>query len=278
MYKIKFSIFILAALWLAACKPDRDDEFTLGDAPGAPTFTVEPVAGDPNKIVITDLTTGSFQRLWDLPGGNPKNSAKAQDTVYYSKKGEYTITLYTSMEDGSGTASASKKITIEQDGVPDCTPKTALLTGDCESPGKSWKFSRAAGAVKVGPTFDDFSWYSSPVDGLQNVQYDTRFWFKFEGQVYENRCNGLAVNPWNGYAVEPYEPGIGDFVYQEGTGIGGADQIILPDNQFIGVRDADNVLTIVKLSATELVVRTRICNASGVPNAEGWFELHFEKA
>lgn len=268
-------ILIFFALLVLSCEPVRDDDIQLPATSGTPEFSLSFVAGDSNRVILTDLTAGGFQRLWDLPGGAPKSSVRTLDTVTYAKAGEYTITLFVSKADGSGTVSASRKVTIASDATLACGPKMALLTGDCGPGGKCWAFSRAAGAVKVGPTYDDFQWYTSPADGLQAEQYDDRFCFTFEGQVYKNNNNGASVNPWNGYAPEEYDPGTGEFTFLEGTGVGGRDQIILPDNQFIGVWDADNILDVVKLTATELVVRARQRMQNGTPNAEGWFELHF---
>lgn len=65
------------------------------------------VEGDSNRVVIKDLSDGNFQRVWDLPDVDRKNSIKAIDTVFY-EKGAYTITLFVSKTDGSGTPSASK--------------------------------------------------------------------------------------------------------------------------------------------------------------------------
>ena len=231
--------------------------------------------GDPNRWVVKDLSEGSFQRLWDMPKGTPKTSALAIDTVFYSKAGDYTITLYVSAEDGGGSALAKKTITVTSDAIPDCTPQMGFLTGDCEGAGKGWTMSRAAGAVKVGPTYDDYSWFTSTANGLQDAQYDDVFWFKFEGGVFENRNNGASVDPWNGYAIVPYTPGTSSFTLLEGSGISGRDQLILEDDQFMGVWDCDNVLDIVQLNATDLVVRGRIRQQNGEPAAEGWFELHF---
>ncbi|MBL7808815.1 MAG: hypothetical protein JNN28_13425 [Saprospiraceae bacterium] len=274
MQKI-LSIITLLAILAFGCKPEQGDEYSLDTLPGAPQFSVEFVAGDSNRVVIKDLTTGSFQRLWDLPGGTPKSSVKAIDTILFTAKGDYEITLYVSQKDGSGTSAASWQINIANDAALVCTPKMALLTGDCGPAGKCWTLSHAAGAVKVGPTYDDYSWYTSPVDGLQNDQYDDGFCFTFEGQVFQNRNNGQSVNPWNGYQPEPLDPGVGDFVFQEGTGILGRDQILLPDNQFMGVWDCDNLLDVVKLTATELVVRGRQRAQNGTPLTQGWFELTF---
>ena len=272
----KILLFIaFSGLLFVACKPERDDDIQLPASPAAPAFSVEMVAGDSNRVVIKDLSDGNFQRLWDLPGGTPKTSTKALDTVLFSKAGEYTITLFVSKTDGSGTPSDSKKVTIFIDAPLSCSPKLAMLTGDCAPQGKCWTLTHAAGAVKVGPTYDDFSWFTSPQDGLQAAQYDDGFCFTFANLVFRNKNNGASVNPWNGYQAEAYSPPPGDFTFLEGTGISGRDQIILPDDQFVGVWDCDNLLDIVKLTATELVVRGRQREQNGAPKAEGWFELHF---
>lgn len=274
MKKTIFLIALIAAV-IPACLPDRDDEHTLPPAAEAPQFSAEILAGDSNRVVVKDLSTGNFQRVWDFPGGAPKNSTKAIDTVFYDKKGEYTITLFVTKTDGSGSPSATKKVTIANDAPVTCTPKMAMLTGDCNPAGKCWTFSRAAGAVKVGPTYDDFSWYTSPENGLQNEQYDDGFCFTFENTVFQYRNNGATVNPWNGYQPQPLDPGIASFEFLLGTGISGRDQILLPDNQFMGVWDCDNLLDVVKLTADELIVRGRQRAQDGTPLAQGWFELHF---
>ncbi len=266
------ALFVLA---MVACKPNRDDEIQLPPTPDAPNFSVEMVAGDSNRVVIRDLSSGNFQRLWDLPGGTPKNSAKAVDTIFYPKIGEYFITLFVSKTDGSGTPSASKKVTILKDAPLSCSPKLALLTGDCAPAGKCWTLPHDAGAVKVGPTYDDFSWYTSPADGLQAAQYDDGFCFTFEKLVFENKNNGASIDPWNGYSVKPYNAGMSNFEFREGTGTLGRDQILLPDDQFMGVWDCDNVLDVVKLTKNELVVRGRQRAQNGAPLAQGWFELRF---
>ncbi|MBP6825124.1 MAG: PKD domain-containing protein [Saprospiraceae bacterium] len=275
MQKQLFIFIMLCGIWGAGCKPARDDENQLPGTPDAPEFSVEMLQGDSNRFVIKDLSAESFQRLWDLPGGTPKTSAKAIDTVFYSNAGEYSITLYVSRADGSGTPSATKKVSVISDAPLSCSPKLALLTGDCNPQGKCWTLSHEAGAVKVGPTYDDFSWYTSPVNGLQPEQYDDGFCFTFENLVFQNRNNSATVNPWDGYKAQAYDPGVGEYTFLEGTGISGRDQILLDDDQFMGVWDCDNVLDVVTLTATELVVRGRQREQNGTPKAEGWFELRF---
>lgn len=275
MYKKAFLLIGLAGISLVGCKPDRDDDIQLPAAPDAPNFSVEMVQGDSNRVVIKDLSEGNFQRLWDLPGGTPKNSTKAIDTVFYNKIGDYKITLYVSKTDGSGSPSATKTVNILKDAPLTCSPKLALLTGDCDPAGKCWTLSHDAGSVKVGPTYDDYSWYTSPVNGLQDSQYDDGFCFTFENLVFQNKNNGGSVDPWDGYQTKSYDPGVSDFVFLEGTGISGRDQIILQDDQFMGVWDCDNVLDVTKLTATELIVRGKQREKNGTPKTEGWFELKF---
>ncbi len=278
MHKSSYSLITVIAtisvVLFTACAPDRDDDFHIGPSPSAPQFTAEVLASDSNLVVVKNLSEGNFQVLWDLPGAIPKTSGKNIDTVLYTDKGDYTITLFVSKADGTGTVSASKQISILRDKPLECSPKLALLT-NCGSGGKCWTFTTAPGAVKVGPNYGDFSWYTSPENGLQDVQYDDVYCFTFLHFVFQYNNNGQSVNPWNGYAAEDYDPGISEFQFLEGTGMDGRDQIILPDNQFMGTWDTDNVMDVVSLTEHELILRARIRAQDGTPAAEGWFELTF---
>lgn len=268
-------IFGFILVLVSQCTPQRVDDEDLTGTPAAPVMSVEYVAGDSNSVVIRDLSTTGFQRIWDLPSGNPKTSSLVLDTVRYDKKGTYNITLYVSQKDGSGTSFVRRQVVIPKDAPVRCSPKMALLTGDCGVGGKCWTLSKEAGAVKVGPTYDDFSWFTSPVNGLQKEQYDDGFCFTFDKLIYENRNQGVSVNPWNGYKPEPYAPGVADFVFSEGSGTLGRDQIILADKQWMGVWDMYRVLDVVRLTATELVVRGRQRAQNGTALSQGWFELRF---
>ncbi len=268
-------IIAIMAIATTGCKPDRDDVFQLPDPAAAPEFTLEMLPGDSNRVIVKDLSEGNFQRHWDFAGGQPKTSNKAVDTVFYDAKGSYNITLFVSKTDGSGTPSVAKGVTIVKDAPLVCTPKMALLTGDCTPAGKCWTLTHAAGAVKVGPTYDDYSWFTSADGALQNEQYDDGFCFTFENLVYQNRNNGASVNPWDGYQAQPLATGLSDFELILGTGILGRDQILLKDDQWMGVWDCDNLLDVVKLTATELVVRGRQRAQDGAPLVQGWFELRF---
>ena len=79
--------------------------------------------------------------------------------------------------------------------------------------------------------------------------------------------NGASVNPWMDTKPYPWSRRIKSFVFSEGTGTGGKDQIIIPDEQFMGVWDADNVMDVIQLTETQLVVRTRLRAANGVQSS-----------
>lgn len=273
-YGVLFTITFIAIIFFG-CTPDRDDDFKLPAPPEDPAFTVGFVEGDSNRVVVTDLSSGQFQRLWNLPGGAPKISAEVSDTILYADAGQYLITLFVSSAEGGGVSSSSQSITIVKDAPVECNSKFSLLTGNCGPSGKCWTFTTAGGAVKVGPTYEDFSWYTSPEGGLQAAQYDDSYCFTFDDFTFENKNNGQSVNPWNGYQPENYNPGVAEFLFLEGTGIGGKDQIILPDDQFMGVWDCNNEMDVITLTENLLVIRGRLCGQDGVPAAEGWFELTF---
>lgn len=268
-------LLLLGGLLFWSCQPFEEDDINLGDLPAPPEFSVEILESDSNRVVIKDLSSGTFERLWDLPGGDPKTSGEAVDTILYRKAGTFNITLYVAAEGGNGTNFSRQQVTIAKDATLPCDPVISLLTGDCGTDGKCWTFSHVAGAVTVGPTYGSGEWFTSQADGLVPDQYDDQYCFFFEDLVFQYNNNGLTVNPWAGYVAEPLDLGPGDWIYSVGTGMNGADQIIIPDTHFMGVRDADNVMDVMILTEDELVVRARICGPDGVPAAQGWFELYF---
>jgi len=264
--------FLLA---LAACTPYEENDIALPAQPAAPTFSVEYMNGDSNSIIVTNLSTGFFDYTFDFPGGIPARSKRAVDTVFYTNAGDYVITLYGAGEGGGGVSKSSKVVSITKDAG--CDPMLSLLTGDCGSPGKCWTFTHAAEAIRVGPVPGSEEWYKSPVNGLQDAQYDDQYCFFFEGGRFEYNNNGFSVDPWNGYAAVPYTPPANlTWLISKGTGDGGLDQIILPAGTFIGTWDSGSVYDIASLTETELVLRSPIRNQDGTP-AQGWFEFTLVK-
>lgn len=93
---------------VSGCTPESSDK-ELGPLPTA-TFTAEPLADNPNKIVVSNTTPGGFLFEWIDDNGNKSKLEK--DTLSYFEQGEYTIqfTVFTN----GGYAKAAKKLTITQ--------------------------------------------------------------------------------------------------------------------------------------------------------------------
>jgi hypothetical protein len=259
-------LLVLSLVW--GCKPFQEDDVAVKPLTIVPSFSLQFVEGDSNRVVVTDNTVGNFDRLWKFEGGIPAASKKAVDTVYFTKAGNYAITLYASEEGGAGVANSSQQVTILVDAVAACDPFISLLTGECGENGRCWTFTQAAEAIRVGPTPGSSEWFVSTEGGLQDAQYDDRFCFYFEGQKFQYLNNGTTVDPFNGYAIVPYDPPTNlTWFISPGTGDGGKDQIVLPEGAFIGTWDSGPVYDIVSISDTELVLRSQITGGAG------WFEF-----
>jgi hypothetical protein len=274
-------LFLLLTLAFAGCDAYQDEDIELGAAPTTPEFSIEVSADDPNTIIVKDLSSGNFTRVWNFgenaDGQTPlkRTSTEATDTVTYLKAGDYTITLYVSTETGGGTAQNAKTVVIADDAVTGCSGVIALLTGDCLPGGRCWTFSQEAGAISVGPNPGDFSWFSSPAAGLVPEQYDDSYCFFLDGQVFDYQNSGSTINPFDGYQAQPFDnPADMTWIYSPGTGANGADQLILPVGSFVGVRDASNTADIITISETELVLRAKQVDINGDPTPQGWFEIY----
>lgn len=268
-------VFIIAILFIWACEPQKADDIDIGPLPEQPQLSLSFDENDPNRVIVEDNSTGFFNRLWVADGASPLTSTKQRDTFFYAKAGNYTITLHAAKIGGSGTSSTSQTITIDNDATVVCGPQIALLTGDCGSSGKCWKFSTVMGAITVGPTYGSGEWYRSPANGLVPEQMASSWCFHFEDASFEFINNGVTISPWDGYSAIPHDPTPGPWQLSIGTGMNGVDQILLTPGQFMGTWDSNNVLDIVLLTEDQLVVRARIVDQQGVPAAEGWFEFYF---
>ena len=266
-----FLTILGTSLLLWACQPFVDDDISLAPLPDAPQFNMTFVEQDSNRVVVTLQSGDFFSQLWSAPGGFPEISSKSSDTIFFRKAGTYTISVHVAALNGGGTATSSQQITINQDATIGCTDEITLLTGGCEDTSmKCWTFARIAGAVSVGPVPGSGEWFRSLVNGLQDAQYDDSFCFKFADSRFLYQNNGLTVDPWNGYQAVPYNPPTDHtWTLEPGAGENGELRIRLTEGSFMGVWDASNIYDVVRLTETELVVRTPFL-AGG-----GWFELYF---
>ncbi|MFK7980773.1 MAG: hypothetical protein AB8G86_12385 [Saprospiraceae bacterium] len=267
-----FSLLLFAVIiLLAACDPAIDEDIAIPALPAAPTLAIEVSADNPNIIIVKDLSTNSFSRVWDLPGGTPNKSSLAIDTILYTKAGNYTISLHAAAEGGGGTSFANQNIVIEEDAVVDCSEELVFLTGGCDNPvGKCWTFSQVAGAVSVGPIPGSTEWFTSLEGGLEAAQYDDSFCFSFEGAGFQYLNNGQTIDPFNGYAAVDFDPPTGlTYFLAAKAGDNGETRIVLPEGSFMGVMDSGPLYDIILLTENELVVRSQILNT------DGWFDLYF---
>ena len=65
----KIIVFLLMMITILSCDPQSEKDVTLGPLPGSPDFTVVFVPNDSNRVVVTDVSSDNFSRLW-ITGGN----------------------------------------------------------------------------------------------------------------------------------------------------------------------------------------------------------------
>lgn len=272
-------VFLLMA---QGCKPYEEEGI---DLPGAPTASFEwnfidavdslgQVIGiDSNRVFVSaNAVDGAFLHLWDF--GNGQTSDQTSDTAYYPQEGDYTISYSVHTAGGMGTA--SETLNIAQTLELPCEGNLALLTG-CDNQ-KAWKFSDEMGALSVGPDPYSTEWYTSPPAGLETFQNDDRYQFTEDG-VYLYNNNGSTMNPFEGYveteiAIDPTL-----YVFSEGTGTSGEDQILLSSFSetlcgFMGVWDSGPYYDIVELTEERLVIHGPIQTGDCQQDA-GWFTMIF---
>ncbi len=275
--------FAAVVLFMAqGCKPYEEEGIEL---PGAPSASFEwnfidavdslgQVVGiDSNRVFVTAAAVdGAFLHLWDF--GNGQTSDQTSDTAYYPQEGDYTISY--SVHTAGGMGSTSQALNIAQTLELPCEGNLALLTG-CDNQ-KAWKFSEEMGAISVGPDPYSTEWYTSPAAGLETFQNDDRYQFTEDGMYLYNN-NGSTMNPFEGYveteiAIDPTM-----YVFTEGTGTSGEDQISLSSFSetlcgFMGVWDSGPVYDIVELTEDRLVIHGPLQTGDCQP-AGGWFTMIF---
>ncbi|WP_235291305.1 PKD domain-containing protein [Portibacter lacus] len=267
MKKIIWSIVILTMTISCAKNIDYGLE---GDLPSKPDFTIEEVDGDPNSFVVTDLSSGSFTRLWEFQNGIPQTSKLVSDTVQFTKKGTYGIKLHVSSSDGSGTAVSSKEVIVEQD-IAGC--QFAMLNEDCST--KCWRLSGEPGSVVIGPTPFSSEWYSSP--DITDNQADDRWCFNEDGTLEYNN-GGASFSACQGYIdVDDFPiPAEINWSFSAGSGEQGLDRISI-DGIFMGVEDSGPTYDVFEISETKMVLLApnKPCDGTG---STGWFTLTFFSA
>lgn len=264
----KYYIYILSILAISACNEPTD--FSLdADPPAPPEFLIEPVSGDPNRFIITDVSEGNFSRVWSMEDGQPETSTLKSDTVFYNRMGEYEIKLFIASESGGGTAQNIKTVTVDAD-VLGC--QLDFLNEDCSM--KCWKLSPEPASVMVGPIPFSGEWFTS--DDITDNQADDMWCFSEDGTlIYDN--SGATFSSCQGFVdVEDYPiPNEILYTYADGSGIDNLNRITI-EGIFMGVEDSGPTYDIIEVSEDKMMLLTPLKPCDGSPST-GWFTLTFLK-
>ena len=200
MKKIIFSTFLLMSLVAISCE---DDEATV-EAPTARfTYTV-----DENNGLLVNFTNASLNAdsySWDF--GDGETSTEMSPSYTYAADGTYNVSLTATNSGGSDMASESLELASE------------LTLADLND---TWKVAPEAGALAVGPSQGDGSWwslseadvstrscfmddkYTLGSDGSFSIAMDGETWLEgFQG-VDSDQC-GAPVAPHDGSGSYTYE-------------------------------------------------------------------------
>jgi hypothetical protein len=282
---LNVSLVVLTAgcvLLLSRCAPYEEEGITLPDAPTTEIQwgfidaldSLGAVIGvDSNRVAVSATAVeGAFLHLWDF--GNGTTSDQPSDTAYYPQEGDFVISYSVHTAGGMGQATAT--VTIDQTLELPCEGTLLFLTG-CENQ-KTWTFSDEAGAISVGPVPYSTEWYTSPPAGLETFQYDDLYQFGEDGTFMYNN-NGSTMNPFEGYVETELAIDPSTYLFTEGTGTSGEDQVHLSSYSetlcgFMGVWDSGPVYDIIELTENRLVVHGPI-QTGDCSQADGWFTLVF---
>jgi len=200
------------------------------------SFTVTPVAGVPNKYVLTSTSQNGFRYDWDKGAGFVQG--KSVDTVYFPYLGNYTVKLQVYGQ--SGIDVASQVISVAANDPTACMGTQLGFVTSCTS--KKWKLDPVAAAYKVGPNPNDGSWWSSGAGDVtaRYCEFNDEYTFVFSAArtfTYDNKGdfygdgylgdNSNTCQPSSNYTAVQAPWGSGSFTYSftPGAGVNGLGQL-----------------------------------------------------
>ncbi|MBC7873078.1 MAG: hypothetical protein H7Y01_03720 [Ferruginibacter sp.] len=227
-------IILLVSIFFLSCKYDVRD---LEPKPTA-SFTVTPVAGAPNKYLLTSTSQNSFRYDWDKAGGTGYVQGKQVDTVYFPYLGSYTVRLFVFGQ--NGTDSAKQVIAVATNDPTACVGTQLGFITSCTS--KIWKLDPVAAAYKVGPGPDDGSWWSNGAGDVtaRSCEFNDEYIFEFSanrtfrydnkgdffGDGYLGNNTGTCQPSSNYTAVQaPWGSGTFKYSFTQGAGVRGLGQL-----------------------------------------------------
>jgi hypothetical protein len=207
---------LLISMALVSCKAKMEDDVSVGPPPNV-DFKIEKKA-DPNRVVITNTSSGIFQHKFDFANG--ETSTGDSYTGYYPFTGDYLITLVGSGK--GGTVTTVKTLSIPSNDPKVCTDTNAVkLSGGCDSiKGYTWVMSRDSFATGVGPIQpyqpgndkSNMAYYHVKKDSAAACQYATEIVFQLRGGVFLNNNHGQSMYAWN---IANSEKGLSRGSYQD---------------------------------------------------------------
>lgn len=231
---------LLSAIMFAACSPQEDDKYSLGElgtvTPDIVSFSQAPSPASNNVIIFTNTSkvNSPVTAVWDLGNGSTARGNKA--TGSYPMKGDYTVTLTLYAADGS-SASHSEVIHItENDFGLISTPAYVNLTGGIDDPdGKTWVFDQynnftkevaqatgfdIKGHIGLGPrnSYSQEWWGAGPNEKSMWKMYDFKFTF------IQNGARLIIETAGEGYGRKASAATIGGFTVTGSSG----DDVFFP--------------------------------------------------
>ncbi len=294
MKSIRLLHFFPLLLLLGACSEDDTETIPTPEA----SFSITASPDNPNFYYLDNTTPNAEDHysFWDISDGTRILDEPGLEVYEFKTPGQFSITL--NIVGDTGVKSSSSMIMVGGAGPSFCEDETAkLLAGTCADgeTGKTWVWSKLAGAYGVGPgtagndSTDpfDISFFSSPEntfvqeDGSTCV-YDDKYVFKQDlNLTYENQNNDSYQWIWswaneelgtnNGefedgcYASR--EPDSSSWTIETRTGSDGADYpwLILSNGASIAYYEGTSEYQIYSITEDKMVLRN-VTADPGVPS------------
>ena len=200
MKKLILSTFLLITMMVVSCE---DDESAVEAPTSRFNYTVD--ADNGLLVNFTNASLNADTYSWDF--GDGESSTETSPSHTYAADGTYDVTLTATNSGGSNSVTKQLELT------------SALTLADLND---TWKVAPEAGALAVGPTQGDGSWwslseddvttrscfmddkYTLGSDGSFSIAMDGETWLEgFQG-VDSDQC-GAPVAPHDGSGSYTYE-------------------------------------------------------------------------
>lgn len=270
--KIKFAKIAILALAVSSifgsCTPNDD---VSGNGIVAPeldgSFTITPVAGQPNRFTLTATATTPdvYKHLWNI--GQGPFYGDATEEIFLPDAGDYTITHGSVSYIGGATFTTSQELNVA---TPDPIAGNLILGGKFETPedvaqwttfpatvsGSVWTFANGEATMTGSTAWNHQNLYQAiqveaghtykfdmRVKGLGNTMDTYMEWYAgynppVAGSDYNEGGQILALNTWAGCAIGPFEGQLSVVGCNEGSTSGGLKVFPTSGTVYVVLRSA----------------------------------------